>query len=79
VTAPGLVSTFAPAVSLPAIPLPPAACGAHAQVFGPFDRLLDLSRDSVGDAGLVRRVLVDSPAALYGFAENGCSEGRRRC
>ena len=41
--------------------------------------LLDLFRDWVGDAGLVRRVLVDNPAALYGFADNGRSEGRRRC
>jgi predicted TIM-barrel fold metal-dependent hydrolase len=30
--------------------------------------LLDLFRDWVGDAALERRVLVDNPAALYGFA-----------
>jgi 2-pyrone-4,6-dicarboxylate lactonase len=32
------------------------------------DHLLDLFRDWVGDAALVRRILVDNPAALYGFA-----------
>ena len=42
-------------------------------------RLLDLFRDWAGDAGLVRRVLVDNPAALYGFADNGQWEGVRRC
>jgi predicted TIM-barrel fold metal-dependent hydrolase len=30
-------------------------------------RLLDLFRDWAGDAGLVHRILVDNPAALYGF------------
>jgi predicted TIM-barrel fold metal-dependent hydrolase len=41
--------------------------------------LLDLLRDRAGDAGLVRRVLVDNPAALYGFTDNGRSEEERRC
>jgi 2-pyrone-4,6-dicarboxylate lactonase len=33
--------------------------------------LLDLFHGWVGDAELVRRVLVDNPAALYGFTDNG--------
>jgi 2-pyrone-4,6-dicarboxylate lactonase len=41
-------------------------------------RLLDLFQAWVGDAELARRILVDNPAALYGFTG---SEGRRegRC
>ena len=30
--------------------------------------LLDLFRGWVGDTALARRILVDNPAALYGFA-----------
>jgi predicted TIM-barrel fold metal-dependent hydrolase len=40
-------------------------------------RLLDLFQAWVGDAGLARRILVDKPAALYGFTgSKGRKEGR---
>jgi hypothetical protein len=44
--------------------LPPEGCDAHADIFWPFDRLLDLFLDRAADAGLMLRVLVSNPAAL---------------
>ena len=62
-------------VTPPRARAPPLACDCHFHFFGPFERFpLDAGRRYtpppalVPDAATRRRILVDNPARLYGFA-----------